>query len=64
MMVLLGFNMKTFIEWGNGVGGIVFWWGPNKNLVGGGGVDWGEYQFLSILDSSADFTISDSNPDG
>ena len=36
---------------------IKIWWG-------GRGVDWGEYQFLSILDSSADFTISDTNRDG
>ena len=41
MMVLLGFNMKTFIEWGNGVGGIVFgedqikiWWGGGESTGG------------------------------
>ena len=41
MLFLLCYNLKIVAQW---EGGIDFWWGGNKNLVGGeGGVHWGEF---------------------
>ena len=42
MLILLGYNLEYFIEWG---GGIDFWLGGNENMVGQK-VYWGDFPRL------------------